>query len=284
MPEIVTASGGAIHYDVHGEPDAPAFVLIEGLGAQMVAWRQEFYQPLVEAGYHVVRLDNRDAGMSKRCPEGNYALSDLAQDTHELIAQLGIGPVHVVGQSMGGMVAQHLALDHPQDVGSMSLLYSSPSPRHVSPARGVEALRAAPRARTREEAVELYIESERIGASRAYSWDLAWKRQLAGLMWDRGYDPEGVIRQCKALLSDEIDQRSLAALRVPVLIVHGTDDALISHDAGIALNAAIPGSELWLVEGMGHDLPLELIPQLTTRIVTNAQRAATPKVAEVRPS
>lgn len=284
MPEIVTDSGGAIHYDVHGEAGAPAFVLLEGLGAQMVAWRHQFFQPIVEAGYQVVRLDNRDAGMSKRCPEGDYRLADLAEDTHELIAQLGIGPVHLVGQSMGGMVAQHLASDHPQDVASMTLLYSTPSPRYVSGVRGVEALRAAPRARTREEAVELYIQAERIGASSTYAWDLAWKRQLAGLMWDRGYDPDGVVRQCQALLSDEIDQHSLEALRVPVLIVHGTDDALISHDAGIALNALIPGSELWLVEGMGHDLPLELMPQLTARIVANAQRAVIHKVAEAGPS
>lgn len=284
MPEIVKADGGVIHYDLQGEPDRPAFVLLEGLGAHMVGWRREFYEPIVDAGYRVVRLDNRDVGLSQRYPKGNYRLSDLAQDTHELIAQLGIGPVHVVGQSMGGLVAQHLALDHPDDVASLSLIYSTPSPRYVSRFRQVDALLAAPRAHSRDEAVELHVESERIGASRNYSWDEEWKRELGGLMWDRGYDPAGVIRQSEALLSDQIDEGELSTLRMPVLIVHGTDDALISHEAAIALNSAIPGSELWLIEGMGHDLPLELIPQLTTRIVANAQRAATQTVTETKPS
>ena len=275
MPELVKTDGGVVHYDVIGDPQAPAVVLIEGLGAHMIAWREEFCRPLVEAGFRVVRLDNRDVGRSQRYPDGGYTLSDLAEDTHQLIEHLTVRPAHVVGQSMGGMVAQHLATEHPEDVASLSLIYTAPSAEYVTGVRRVDALREAPRAATREEAIDLHVESERICASGGYSWDEAWKRELAGLMWDRGYDPDGVIRQCQALLTDQLDPQALAGLEIPVLIVHGTNDALIPHAAGVSLHDAIPGSELWLIEGMGHDLPVELIPALTGRIVTHARLAAT---------
>lgn len=273
MPEHVKRDGGTIHYEVFGPQKATAFVLIEGLGAHMIAWRSQFYEPLVDAGYRVVRFDNRDVGQSQRYPDGGYSISDMATDAHELIAHLELGAAHIVGQSMGGMVAQHLADEHPDDVASLCLIYTTATPSDVSPERGVEALGSAPRARTRDEAMDLHLASERICASPGYAWDEDWKRNLAGLMWDRGYDPDGVVRQREALMNDHMDSHALARLEVPVLVVHGTDDQLIPHHASRTLHERIPGSDLWLVDGLGHDLPLEILPELTGRVLANAHLA-----------
>ena len=119
----------------------------------------------------------------------------------------------------------------------------------------------------------MHIASERVCASRDFSFDETWKRELAGLMWDRGLDPEGVVRQGQALFADQADPESLAHLDVPVLIVHGTADAVIDHEASRRLHDAMPGSDLWLIDGMGHDLPLELLPALTERILENRDTA-----------
>jgi pimeloyl-ACP methyl ester carboxylesterase len=273
MPDFLKADGGRIHYDVSGTGSDPAFVLIEGLGAHLVAWRREFCEPLVEAGYHVVRLDNRDVGLSQRYPDGGYSISDLASDTHELIEHLQIGPAHIVGQSMGGMVAQHLSYEHPADVASLTLLYTTPSGSYVDRAKGVDSLRAAPKPRSRQDAIELHVASELVCASTSFSFDERWKRELGGLMWDRGWDPDGVVRQGQALFADRVDLDALRRVDVPVLIVHGTADRLIDHRASSQLHEAMPTSELWLVDGLGHDLPLELLPALTTRIIANAGRA-----------
>ena len=273
MPEHVKRDGGTIHYEVIGPQEATAFVLIEGLGAHLIAWRSQFYAPLVDAGYRVVRFDNRDVGQSQHYPDGRYSLSDMARDTHELIVHLELGATHIVGQSMGGMVAQYLACEHPDDVASLCLIYTTATPSDVNPDRGVEALRSAPRARNRDEAVEMHLISERVCASTGYSWDEDWKRHLAGLMWDRGYDPDGIVRQRAALTKGHIDTDALARLDIPVLIVHGTDDLLIPHHASQTLHERMPGSDLWLVEGMGHDLPLEIMPELTARVLANANSA-----------
>ncbi len=272
MPDFTKRDGGTVHYDLAGDSDGPVIVLIEGLGAHMIAWRTEFRQPLLDAGYRVLRFDNRDVGLSQRYPAGGYSLSDLAEDTHQLIDYLGIGPTHVVGQSMGGMVAQHLAIEHPEDVASLSLIYTAPSADYVTGVDRPAAIRSAPRASSRDEAVKLHVEAERIGASTSYSWDESWKAEVGGLMWDRGYAPDGIARQCEALMKDRLDTAALAKIDVPVLILHGTVDALIPHPAGIALHAAIPGSDLWLIEGLGHDLPMELLPDITSRILANMQR------------
>lgn len=271
MAELIKADGGVVHYDVTGA-SGQAFVLIEGLGAHLIAWRHELYGRLVDAGHLVVRLDNRDVGLSQRYPTGDYTMADFATDTHELIQHLGVGPAHIVGQSMGGVIAQHLAVEHPEDVASLCLLYTTPSAGFIDPAKGVESLRAAPRPRSREEAIAVHIASERVCASRDFSFDETWKRELGGLMWDRGSDPEGVVRQGQALFADQADLEALARVDVPVLIVHGTADAVIDHEASRQLHNAMPGSDLWLVEGMGHDLPLELLPTLAERILGNARR------------
>jgi pimeloyl-ACP methyl ester carboxylesterase len=279
MPDLVKKDGGTLHYDVHqptpppGPGNGPSTILlIEGLGAHMIAWREGFWQHFLDAGHQVVRFDNRDVGRSQRYPDAGYSLRDLARDTHELIQHLDLAPLHVVGQSMGGMIAQHLAIDHPEDVASLTLLYTTSSPHHLAADRGVEAMRSAPRASRREEAAALHLAGERICASTSYSFDETWRNELGALIWDRGYDPDGAVRQCQALLTDVIRTAALTALTTPTLVVHGTADALIPAVAGKELHDLIPASELWLVDGLGHDIPPEIWQDLATRILQNARR------------
>lgn len=275
MPELIKADRRPLFYDVQGQPDGQAMVLIEGLSAHLLGWREEFILPLIEAGYRVVRLDNRDVGLSAKYPDTDYDLADMADDVHELIEHLDIAPAHVVGQSMGGMIAQHLVTRHPEDVASLTLLYTAASVRHLrGEERDIEALERIRRARTRDEAVEIHVQQERLCASRDFSFDEDWKRHLGGLMWDRSHDPEGVVRQRRAFDGRSINLGRLAGVRVPTLLVHGTADNLISHSGSLELHEAIPGSDLWLVQGMGHDLPRELWRDITDRILANASAAA----------
>ena len=269
MPELIKADGGFLHYDVRGPAEGSPLLLIEGLGAHMLGWRDEFCDLLVAGGHRVIRLDNRDVGLSQHYPGRRYDVADMAEDVHELISHLRLAPVHVVGQSMGGMITQELAVGHPGDIASIALLYTTGSSRHLT----LDPGRQSPqRAATREEAVEQHIVLERFCASRDYSFDEAWKRKLGGLMYDRSYDPDGVARQLQAVQRFSVDLEALGRVAVPTLIVHGTTDRLIPHRASLELHEALPGSELWMVEGMGHDLPRELWPELTTRILDNASR------------
>lgn len=278
MPEVVKKDGGVIHYDVRGPADGPAILLIEGLSAHLLGWREGFCRPFIDRGFRVIRFDNRDVGLSQHYPDRSYRLRDMAEDAHELIQELGIAPAHVVGQSMGGMIAQQLVIGHPEDVVSLTLIYTAASVDHIpGGAENLEALATLPRAVTREEAIEIHIARERLCASSAFSFDEEWKRELGGLMWDRVYDPDGIVRQAEALVRDPVDVRELAALTVPTLIIHGLADRLISHSGSLELHQAIPGSDLWLIEGLGHDLPRELWPSLTSRIIAHASQTAEPE-------
>ena len=273
MPEMIKNDGGVIFYDIRGPVDGPSVVFIEGLSAHLMGWRDEFCQPFIAAGFQVVRLDNRDVGLSQHYPGQTYGLGDMAGDVHELIQHLDLAPAHVVGQSMGGMVAQHLVVRHPGDVASLALLYTAASVQHFAGSDGgVDALQSRPRASTRDEAIAIHVQRGRLCASQGYSFDEAWRRELGGLMWDRCYDPDGVIRQSRALVSDPVDLDALATISVPSLVVHGTADRLIGQNGSVELHEAIPDSDLWLIEGMGHDLPVELWPAITGRILANIDR------------
>jgi pimeloyl-ACP methyl ester carboxylesterase len=187
MPIITTPTDVRICYDTFGDPDRPPLLLIQGLGAHMIGWRPGFCQRIADAGFHVVRFDNRDVGLSQKFAEGGYDLSDLAADAHGLLVALGLDPAHVVGQSMGGMVAQQLVLDHPEAVRSLGLLYTSPSSAYFTGADLVDDRMAVPRARDRAEAVELYLRDEEPCLSPGYPADLDWLRELGGRMWDRDH-------------------------------------------------------------------------------------------------
>lgn len=274
MPDLIKRDGGVLHFEMFGDAAAPAIVLIEGLGAHMLGWRTELCQMFVERGFRVVRFDNRDVGLSTHYEGHSYGIGDMAEDVHELIAHLDASSTHVVGQSMGGIIAQHLVVAHPEDVTSLALLYTAADTTHVLGSdRDAETLANLAHAMTREEAMDVHIAVERACASTAYSFDEKWKRDLGGLMWDRAYDPAGVVRQREAIDRVSVGLDQLADVKVPTLLVHGTADAIIDHRASEDLHGAIANSELWLVNGMGHDLPREIWPQLVEAIVANATKA-----------
>ncbi|GAA3666516.1 alpha/beta fold hydrolase [Microbacterium marinilacus] len=270
-----------IWYETLGSPDDEAIVLIAGGGAQLIAWQDPFCESLVAAGYRVVRFDNRDTGLSQRFggPEdldGGYDIEDLALDVLRVLDSEGIAAAHVVGHSMGGIVAQVLALDHADRV--LSAVFASAIPGHdpawvVSP--GIPDVFTRPQVRySREEVVEGAVAMQSHYAGSVYPFDEETARGLAGLAYDRGYWPDGFPRQWAALAraTERLDR--LRGLRLPVLVLHGRDDQTCAWRAAVDTALAIEGSELQVYAGMGHVLVRELWPEYAAAIVRTAKRAA----------
>jgi pimeloyl-ACP methyl ester carboxylesterase len=271
VPLLTTPAGATIAWESFGDVGHPPLLLIQGLSAQMLAWHPGFCRLLADAGFHVVRFDNRDVGGSQRYPDG-YELSELADDTAALVEGLGLGPVHVVGQSMGGMIAQYLATKHPDIVKSLGLLYTAANVAHLIGASGVvEALDVSPK--TRDEFIAGYIVTEGNAASAAYEQDVAWLAELGGLMYDAGVDPLGVKRQVDAVLAYTDRTEDDRMIDVPTVILAGESDRLIDYHASLELHEIIPHSTVRIFPGMGHELPRALWPDLVEELSTNARRA-----------
>jgi pimeloyl-ACP methyl ester carboxylesterase len=268
----IDVNGVSLAYETLGAEDAAPLLLIQGLGAQMIGWRDGFCVALAERGHFVVRFDNRDVGGSSWCDGVEYKLGDMADDAAALIEALGIQPAHVVGQSLGGMIAQELVLRHPDAVRSLCLLYTAPSFTHTKVTPEYRAARTTP-ASSRADAIEQMVENERRCASSSHAFDEAWNRALAAASFDRGYNPQGVDRQFRAGESAPDRTEALAAVEVPALIVHGDADQLIDVSGSHALAQAIPHAELQIFPGMGHELPAPLWPTLVELITGNAVRA-----------
>ncbi|WP_175525174.1 alpha/beta fold hydrolase [Microbacterium sp. cf046] len=268
-----TARGAAIGFDVFGEPDAPPMVIIQGFSAQRIGWPTGLCEALSDRGFRVVRFDNRDTGQSERYPAGGYSLVDLARDTLALLDDLGLESAHIVGQSMGGMIAQLVATIAPSRVRSLGLLYTTASTRHFVDVDDAVARIEAPQPSTRAEFIAAYLISEANCASTAYPQDTAWLADLGGQMWDRGVDQDGVNRQLAALLAfpDAID--AARTISVPTAIIAGDADRLISFRASEELHAAIPGSTLRIFPGMGHEVPGALWGEIAGIVADNARRA-----------
>lgn len=277
MASATIADGCRVEYDVIGrdQPGLP-FVLIEGLGAHYLGWREEFCQLLVEGGHPVVRLDNRDVGLSQRHPGTSYSVGDMADDVRGLIDVLALSQVHVVGQSMGGMIAQELVIRHPGVARSLALFYTAPSMDFVLPSsRDAERIRTRPAPSTREDWVRQYLEDESECASPAYAFDVAWKTRLAGLMWDRSQDDrDGTLRQRRAISKSRDRLPLLKQIEIPTVVFHGTADALVSDAGGRAIADAVEGSDLHIYDGMGHELPRDLWPEFAGEILRNSRRAS----------
>jgi len=291
MNEQFCDVGGGIRlcYETFGNPSDPALLLIMGLGTQMVAWHEDFCARLVDEGFHVIRYDNRDIGRSThlkdaptptlgqlamRRPPAAYLLEDMANDAVGLLDCLGIERAHVVGASMGGMIAQTLAATRPERVLSLTSIMSTTGSRRVGqPAYRVLPifLRQAPSDREAfiEHTVTLF---ETIG-SRGIERDDDELREVAGLMFDRGLDPGGTSRQLAAIIASGNRTNALRNITAPTVVVHGTADRLVRPSGGRATARAIPGAKLVKVEGMGHDLPRAVWDQVVSAIVSNAQRA-----------
>jgi pimeloyl-ACP methyl ester carboxylesterase len=291
VPEQFCDVGGGITlcYETYGDPDDPAALLIMGLGAQMVAWQEDFCEELAARGLFVVRFDNRDIGRSTHLQgpppslvellrysvaSTRYTLADMARDTAGLLDELEIDSAHVIGASMGGMIAQTLAARHPARVRSLVSLMSSTGGRWVGrPALSSYAifLRKAPRER------EAFIaHAERLFAkigSRDIPQDTEGVRQIAAQSFDRELDRTGAGRQLAAIIASGDRSAELATVTAPTLVIHGSVDPLISPSGGRATARAIPGARLEIVEGMGHDLPRVLWPRLVETFAAHAGEA-----------
>jgi pimeloyl-ACP methyl ester carboxylesterase len=290
MNERFCDVGGGIRlcYETFGNPSDPALLLIMGLGTQMVAWHEDFCAQLVGEGFHVIRFDNRDIGRSThlkdaptptlpqllmRRPPASYRLEDMANDAAGLLDCLGIEAAHVVGASMGGMIAQTLAATRPERVLSLASIMSTTGARRVGqPAFRVMPifLRQAPRERDAfiDHTVTLF---ETIG-SNGFERDDAELREVAGLMFDRGLDPRGTSRQLGAILASGNRTAAVRNITAPTVVIHGTADRLVRPSGGRATARAIAGAKLVKVAGMGHDLPRPAWDQIVAAITENARR------------
>jgi pimeloyl-ACP methyl ester carboxylesterase len=283
-------NGIELAYEPFGDRGDPPVLLIMGFGTQMLGWPDEFCARLAGRGLFVVRFDNRDVGLSTHlhaAPDpdiyaafaGNtasvsYTLSDMAADAIGLLAALDLESAHLVGASMGGMIAQAAAIEHPARVRSLTSIMSTTGDRRVGAATR-EALGAllAPPARTRQEAMNRAVAAYRVIGSPGYEMDEAALRDRAGRSFDRAHDPKGVARQLVAVLASPDRTPGLRGLRMPALVIHGREDPLVTLSGGEATAAAIPGAELVVLDGMGHDLPRPLWDDITSRIAALVERA-----------
>jgi pimeloyl-ACP methyl ester carboxylesterase len=279
-----------IAYETFGSEDDVPVLLIMGLASQMLAWPDEFCQDLASRGHFVIRYDNRDIGLSTHFHQAGspslpaifagdasaatYTLSDMARDGAGLLEHLGLESAHVVGASMGGMIAQTLAIEHPQRVRSLTSIMSTTGDRAVGAATQ-EALGVlmAPPAKNREEAQERAVATFRVIGSPGFRLDEDALRERAGMAFDRSYDPAGVARQLAAIVTTADRTERLRGLGVPTLVIHGAQDPLVNVSGGRATAAAIPGAELTIIEGMGHDLPRELWGRIVDAISNLTARA-----------
>ncbi|MEJ7876809.1 MAG: alpha/beta fold hydrolase [Solirubrobacterales bacterium] len=273
-----------------GEDDDPPLLMIMGLGAQMILWPDELCSLIASKGYRVIRFDNRDAGRSTilhdspsasipqalrgEIPPGAYLLFDMAGDAAGLLDALEIGSAHVVGASLGGMIGQTLAIEHPKRVLSLASIMSTTGDPEVgkpTPA-GLQGLTTVP-PRDRTGYVEALIGARRLIGSPGFPFDEERSRQIAGLGWDRGHNPKGTVRQTLAIIASGDRTQRLAEIAVPTVVIHGSDDPLIDVSGGRATAAAIPGAKLVVIQGMGHDFPAGVWAQVAGEVVENARRA-----------
>jgi pimeloyl-ACP methyl ester carboxylesterase len=289
-PQIARANGIDICYEIFGDPAAEPLLLIMGLGAQMIHWDDDFCRQLAARGFRVVRFDNRDIGRSTmldaagvpkrldiffgRRSTAPYRLSDMAADASGLMDHLGIESAHIAGVSMGGMIGQTLAIEHPERVRSLVSIMSTTGNRLVgSPTLQTYGLLFARFPRDRETYIERIVKTFEVIGSPAFPTDVPHLREIAGAMYDRSHSPRGILRQIHAISASGDRTKALRELSLPVTVIHGTRDPLIRPSGGRATARAIPGARLRMVEGMGHDLPRDLWPIFTDEIADTAARA-----------
>lgn len=274
MP-VTQSNGISIEYETFGDRNSPPVLLTMGLGSQLTRWNPELIKAIVDRGYFVIRFDNRDVGLStwfddiaaeSNDPPGTptYSLSDMAQDAVGLLDALGIFSAHLVGVSMGGMIAQIIAITSPERTRSLISIMSTP----VADAGNLAVL--APYsipASSRDEAVENSVGLRRALSGPGFPFDEEMTRNDAARDVDRAYHPAGTGRQLLAILASPDRTSDLSTVSAPTLVVHGQDDPLIDVSRGVATAAAIPGARLRVIPGMGHSIPLEIRDELVSDFV-----------------
>lgn len=289
----VRTNGIEIEYETFGPERGEPLVLIMGLGAQMILWREDFCHMLAERGYRVIRFDNRDVGRSTwldhlglpnvmglmaaaasgQPVDAPYKLSDMAADTAGLLDALGIESAHIVGASMGGMIAQAFAIQYPERTLSLTSIMSTTGDPTLPPPRP-EALSVllAPQPTSREEAIERGVFIFRTIGSPKY-FDESEIRELAARSFDRGINPAGVMRQLAAILASGNRTEALRKVQQPALVIHGRIDPLVPFPAGEATARALPRARLLAFDDMAHDMPRPLWPDMVAAIHEVAEEA-----------
>ena len=274
MPRAST-NGIELEYETFGDPHAAPLLLIAGLGAQMLSWDEDFCRLLAGRGFHVIRFDNRDAGLSTWMADA-YTLEMMAGDAAGLLDALGIRAAHVVGASMGGFIAQLVALNHPDRVLTLTSIMSGPNGEdHVQPTAEGRAVLLAPAPETREGRIELGLWAKQKLLGPADPFDESYERARIAQAVDRAYNPAGFVRQLQAIAAAQGRLARLSSLRIPTLVVHGDADILVPVENGRNVAAVVPGARLVEVEGMGHDLPKRVWPLVADEIAALARQAAT---------
>ena len=280
-----------IVYETHGDPADPALLLVSGYTRQLIGWPAEFVDGLVAGGRFVIVYDNRDCGLSSRLADRTvslpallqaagagdwvgareraaYTLSDMAGDGIAVLDALGVDHAHVLGVSMGGMIAQTIAIEHPDRVLSLvSIMSRTGEPGYGDPSPEAAQVFMSPPATNREQAV---AGAERTTVWRSKRWpEIARERDLIGRAWDRDHTPGGQARQFGAMIASGSRDAGLRNLALPTLVIHGLDDTLIAASGGQHTAELIPAARLMLVDDMGHDLPLPLIPEVCAAVLVH---------------
>ncbi len=292
----ISANGISLEVEDHGSPSGEPLLLIMGLGMQLVAWHPDFVAMLVARGFRVIRFDNRDIGLSQRYDhlgvpnlaldsiryalglkiDAPYTVADMADDTAGLLDAMGIQSAHICGASMGGMIAQQLAVRHPSRVKSLTLIMTSSGSRRLpGPSLKVRsALISRPADPSNVQSIiEHYVKLYRLIGSPAYPAPEAYLHERLGLSVRRSHRPQGTARQMVAIAADGNRSKLLGQIKRPTRIIHGKSDPLIPVQAGHDLAARIAGAQIDAIDGMGHDLPIELWPRFVAGIGAAAGRA-----------
>src|SRR3954451_24098905 len=292
---MAPVNGVELCYQEMGDREGEPLVLIMGLATQMIAWDEEFCGMLAARGFRVVRFDNRDIGRSSRVQaegvpnvldllvgrgEPAYRLRDMADDTVGLMDHLGIESAHVVGASMGGMIAQCTAIGHRERVRSLCSIMSTTGSRRVGhPSYKTFGLLLGKPPREREAAIERVVKTFKTIGSPSYPFEEERIRAIAGRSFDRGHSQAGIARQLHAITASGDRTTHLRKLEVPTVVIHGKSDVLVNSSGGRATAKAIPAARLKMIDGMGHDLPRALWPTFVEEICCNAARAPQEKPA-----
>jgi pimeloyl-ACP methyl ester carboxylesterase len=286
--KLAEANGLSLCYQTFGSPTDPALVLVMGLGAQMIWWEDGLCQRLAGRGYNVVRFDNRDIGKSSRISapppdlarvfagleplKAPYTLDDMARDTVGLMDALNIDEAHIVGASMGGMIAQLVAIHDPERVRTLTSIMSTTGERGLPPPKPeVWAAMTAPPPLTVEAYIETNVRVAELLRGYADAGEEADARARATRAAARGLNPAGGVRQMAAIMASGSRKETLAEVKAPTLVIHGADDPLVPAEAGEATARAIPGAKLMLLERMGHTLPRALWPAIVDAIAAHAR-------------
>jgi pimeloyl-ACP methyl ester carboxylesterase len=284
------SNGLELEYDTFGSATDPALVLVMGLGAQMINWDPEFCELLAAEGFQVIRYDNRDIGLSTYLDDlpmpnlpllaagdlsqAPYLLADMGDDLAGLLDALGVAKAHIVGASMGGMIVQQFVIDHPERVLSLCSIMSTTGDTTVGRASPeAMAVLMRPPAATREESIAAGAEGSLVIGSPGFPLSEEERLAKSAASYDRAFHPAGGARQMAAIIASPDRTEGLRNVQVPTVVIHGEADPLVDQSGGKATAAAVPGAELVIIPGMGHDLPRGVWATVAENIARNARRA-----------